>query len=187
MGNATTTHAITSDTPNRIQTDAGAVYKDWGETGEVLLGACRGGGEFQVAEEIRQAEVDGVGFGSIMGLKRSINMVVTLTVTAIEISLAQLVRMTRGTSASDGTYHIITPSTDLATTDYLTNVALVASVMNTATPIVITLLNPIETGGWTFNTSDDDEGRLNITFEAHYDTSAMSTVPYTIRWPVGAS
>lgn len=184
---ATVPHAITSNTPNRIEVDAGAVYLDWGETGEVLLGACRGGGRFEVNETLRQAEVDGVGFGSIKGLKRSINLIVTLKVTLVEWSLAQLTRMCRGTSTSDGTYRIITPSTGLATGDFLENVSLVASVMNTATPVVITLLNPIETGPWTIATADEDEGQMEVNFEAHYDTDAMTTVPYLLQWPVGAS
>ena len=184
---STVTHAITSNTPNRIQVDAGAVYKDWGEVSEEVLGACRGGANFEVTEEMRQAEVDGVGFGSIMGLIRPVNLVVTLKTVAVECSLAQLLRMTRGTAYSDGTYRIITPSTDLATTDYLTNVALVGSVLNTSTPVVIVLANAIETGGWSFQTSDNDEGRLDITFTAHYDSSAMTTVPYSIQWPVGAT
>ena len=184
---ATTKHAITSNTPNRIEVDAGAVYLDWGESGEVLLGACRGGSRFEVNETQRQAEVDGIGFGSIKGLKRSINLIVTLKVTLVEWSLAQLTRMCRGTSTSDGTYRLITPSTGLATTDYLTNVALVGSVMNTDTPVVIMLLNPIESGPWTISTADEDEGQMEVNFEAHYDTAAMTTVPYTIRWPVGAS
>lgn len=184
---ATVTHAITANTPNRLETDAGAVYLDWGESGEVLLGACRGGSKFTVDETIRQAEVDGIGFGSIKGMKRSINLVVTLSVTLIEWSLAQLMRMTRGTQSSDGTHRTIVPNTDLATGDYLTNVALVATVMNTATPCVIKLLNPIESGPWDISTADEDEGQMTVNFEAHYASDAMDTVPYNILWPVGAS
>ena len=40
---ATVTHGITSSTPLRLQLDAGAIYLDWGEAGEVLLGTTMGG------------------------------------------------------------------------------------------------------------------------------------------------
>ena len=184
---ATVTHGITSDTPNRIEFDAGAVYLDWGEPGEELVGATRGGAKFSVEEDIRQAEVDGASFGPVEDLRRSISITVTLAVTLAEWSLAQLTRMLRGTSTSDGVHRLITPVKDIAASDYLVNVSLVASVMGNSDPCILQLLNVLETGPWDITTGDQDEGQLAVNFMAHYSIAAPTVPPYRIYWPVGAS
>lgn len=186
MPGSKVTSPIAAATPLRIALDAGALYRDWNEASEVRVGATRGGAVFTLDREDRDIEVDGAK-GSIKDLVRTVREDVMLAVTLVEVSLEQLLRLTRGTEVSDGEYNLITPTLSPASSDFLTNIALVASVQGTSDPMVITLLNALERGQWTFTTQDRNEGGLAVTFRAHYAPTAVTTPPYALRWPVGAS
>lgn len=182
-----TPNPLNTVTPNRLQLDAGALWADYGEAGEGRIGATRGGAVFTVEREDREVEIDGAYHGPFKELVRNVREVPKLEFTLLEVSLAQLVRMLRGSEVSDGTHNTITPSRTIASGDYLTNIALVATVNGTSTPCVIVIKNALERDNWTFTTSDQDEGRLAVTIYGHYSLSAATIPPYEILWPVGAS
>lgn len=176
-------------TPRRIVVDAGALYRNYGEPTQELIGATRGGATFTVGREDRQVEADGIR-GSVMGLKRVIDHSPRLEFTLVEMSLDMWLDLTRGTALLDesGDFYRITPSNEIAISDYLTNIALVARVMNTDTPIVIILYNALQEGEWSMTTADRDEGTVGITFVGHYNSLAgEDEPPYEILWPVEAS
>ena len=62
-------HGVTTNTYKKLVIDSGAVYKNYGESGEALLGATRGGNTFTIEQEIRNMEVDGAK-GSVKGFRR---------------------------------------------------------------------------------------------------------------------
>lgn len=179
--------AISASTPNRLVFDAGALYRDFGETSQELIGATRGGSVFTIVKEERDVEMDGTK-GPIMGLRRVIQHTAKITSTLIEISENTWLDITRGTSVSDGMHNLITPDNTIVLADYFTNIALVAEVAGSSEGIIIKLLNGLVADGEvTLTVNDDDEGLIELTFAAHYDAATATVPPYTIEWPVGAS
>lgn len=103
---------ITADTPERIFVDAGAVYLNYGLPSERLLGATRGGNEFNLNREIRDIEVDGVR-GSVKGLRRRIVCRPQITCNLIELSLDNLLKAIAGANSAE------TPVTAVVDAEYL--------------------------------------------------------------------
>ena len=88
------------DTPGRIFVDAGAVYLNYGLPSERLLGATRGGNEFNLNREIRDIEVDGVR-GSVKGLRRRTVCRPQITCNLIELSLDNLLKAIAGANSAE--------------------------------------------------------------------------------------
>lgn len=175
-----------SGTPDRLIFGAGAVYRDYGEPGENLIGATRGGATFNVEREDREVEVDGAK-GPIKGLRRIISHSATLEVTFLEMTRDLFLDLTLGTATSDGTHDTITPANNIKDSDYFTNIALVGNVSGSSDEVVLLLKNGLPGNEWDIETGDEDEGQLSVTFESHYDPSSLDTPPYEIKWPVAVS
>jgi len=91
---------LNADTPKRIFVDAGAVYLNYGLPSERLLGATRGGNEFNLNREIRDIEVDGVR-GSVKGLRRRTVCRPQITCNLIELSLDNLLKAIAGANSAE--------------------------------------------------------------------------------------
>lgn len=182
----TTQHGITANTVERLVFDAGAVYRDYDEAGQELIGATRGGAEFVIEREDREIEVDGPK-GPVKGLKRTVRHTARLTFTLVEVSQQTLQDLLRGTAVSDGTHRLVTPDNAIVDGDYYTNIALVAEMSDTTDPLIVKLLNGLFEGEVTLTTDDQNEGELQVTVMGHYDPADLTTVPYTIELPVNAS
>jgi len=91
---------LSADTPGRIFVDAGAVYLNYGLRNERLLGATRGGNEFNLNREIRDIEVDGVR-GSVKGLRRRTVCRPQITCNLIELSLDNLLKAIAGANSAE--------------------------------------------------------------------------------------
>jgi len=94
---------LNADTPGRIFVDAGAVYLNYGLPDERLLGATRGGNEFNLNREIRDIEVDGVR-GSVKGLRRRTVCRPQITCNLIELSLDNLLKAIAGANQDETNY-----------------------------------------------------------------------------------
>jgi len=103
---------LNADTPGRIFVDAGAVYLNYGLPGERLLGATRGGNEFNLNREIRDIEVDGVR-GSVKGLRRRTVCRPQITCNLIELSLDNLLKAIAGANSAE------TKATAVVAAEYL--------------------------------------------------------------------
>jgi len=103
---------LSKDTAKRILVDAGAVYLNYGLPAERLLGATRGGNEFNLNRVIKDIEVDGVK-GSTKGLRRVTEVRPQITCKLIELSLDNLLRAIAGASSS------ATPATLVVDAEYL--------------------------------------------------------------------
>lgn len=191
MGGTATT-GITANTILRMVFDAGALYRDWGEVGEELVGVTRGGSTFNVTREDREAEFDGKR-GPVKGLRRTVGHTAMLETTLVEMSLNTFLELTRGTAVSDGEHYTITPTNIIADSDYLTNVALVALSSATAglpagKPTVLKLLNALSIDEWAISVDDINEGELTTKWAAHYDSViGFTTPPFEVLVPVAAS
>lgn len=94
------------NTPDRIFVDAGAVYINYGLSTQRLLGATRGGNEFNLNREIRDIEVDGVR-GSVKGLRRRTVCRPQITCNLIELSLDNLIKAIAGANQAESAEQIV--------------------------------------------------------------------------------
>ncbi len=91
---------ITGSTPDRIIIDAGAVYLNYGLAGERLLGATRGGNEFNLNRATKNIEADGLK-GAVKGMKRVTEVNPQITANLLELSVENLVAAIAGAEQTD--------------------------------------------------------------------------------------
>lgn len=178
---------INTETPNRLVLDAGALWRNYTLTSKTLIGATRGGAVFTVEKEDRRIEVDGGARGPIKNLIRNIMFVGRLEATLIEMSLQTFLDAVRGTAVSDGTHFTITPSIAIADADFYTDISLVAEMKGATDPMILQLNDALHVGEWSINTEDQNEGGLTVRYEAHYDPTDLSIVPFVVKLPIQAS
>lgn len=185
------THGITTETVKNMILDAGAVYANYGETSERLIGATSGGNTFAVEREIKEIEIDGAR-GKVKGARRIITENASLTINLLQMSkenfkLALTAADTSDVFDTDGVTKIadkIEPRGKILDSDYLKNVALVTTVSGTDRPCIIILYNVLADDEIELELEDKEEGKPEIKLSAHYDPANLSDVPYEIRYPV---
>lgn len=91
---------VTSKTPENVFIDAGAVYFNYGLADERLLGATRGGNEFNTNRVSKNIEADGIK-GAVKGMKRITEVNPQITVNMLELSIDNLVKAIAGAEQSD--------------------------------------------------------------------------------------
>ena len=179
-------HGVSTNTPDRILIDAGAVYykatDDWsvGSPG-TLLGATKGGNVFEINRTIRRMDPDGAK-GPVKGFRRLEEVVATLTVNLLELTLANLMQALPGSSESGG---VITGA-EIDDNDYIANVVIVGTMTGfdgTTKPIICKLKNCLVDGPLSLPMNPKDEAVLVMVFTAHYLDSALDTEPWEITYP----
>lgn len=178
-------HGITGTTYKNFAIDSGAVYVDYGEGGQALLGATRGGNTFVLETEWREMPVDGAR-GPVLGSQRIVGVVAKLTANFVEIDDTVLEYALAGSTNTDNTtYKTLTRSLQVADADYATNIAIVGEhTGEPAVPIVCQVNNPLATGGFELAFTDKEETVLAVEFTAHFGVSDLDTEPWQIDWPV---
>lgn len=176
-------HGVSSNTPDRLVIDAGAVYTGWTSVASpgTLLGATKGGNVFEITRDIRNVEPDGAK-GPVKGLRRLETVGAKLTVNLLEITEANLLQALPGSSAVD---HVITGG-EIDDADYINNVVLVATVTGfdgTSAPIILELSNCLVDGPFTLNANPKEEAVLQLVFTAHYANTDLDTEPWSITYP----
>jgi hypothetical protein len=176
-------HGVTSNTPDRLLLDAGAIYTGFTSVASpgTLLGATKGGAVFEVKRNIRDVRPDGAK-GPVKGFRRIEDVVATLKVTLLEITEANLLLALPGAAAVS---HVITGA-EIDDSDYISKVALVATISGfdmTAKPIILELSNVLVTSPLSIKTGPNDETTIELTFEAHYSDSDLDTEPWSITYP----
>jgi len=91
---------ITAKTPESIFIDAGAVYRNYGLVNEKLLGATRGGNEFNLNRVVKNIEADGLK-GPVRGMKRVTEVGPQITANLLELTVANLVAAIAGATQGD--------------------------------------------------------------------------------------
>jgi hypothetical protein len=183
-------HGVTSNTYKKFVIDSGAVYINYGESGQALLGATRGGNTFTIETEYREMPADGAK-GPVKGSRRITRVDASLTVNLLEMSATNIERILTGSAVADypvapgvKTHDSITRTLQVADADYFTNIALVGEVTGNSTyPAVFLLKNAISDGNFEIALTDAEEGVLAITFKAHFLPSTMDSEPWEIRFP----
>ncbi|MFX3677349.1 hypothetical protein ACJBXH_05885 [Streptococcus suis] len=186
----------TKNTPKSYIVNAGAVYKNltWNtETqkweGE-LFGATSGGNKLTIEQNYRQIEVDGV-FTAAVGQKVLESQGAKLEINAKELTAENIRMAINGViERGDGqkvpaTSKVITAKGELKKTDYITNLGLVGNLSGTNEPIIVILDNALCVSGLEFETKDNDEAVITMTFEAHANEEQIDdlTLPCRIIYP----
>lgn len=186
----------TKNTPKSYLINAGAVYKNltWNQEkkqweGE-LLGATSDGNKLKIEQKYRTIEVDGV-FVPAVGQKVLESQSASLEINMKELTAENLRLAINGsletgdgkTSSSD--YKVIGGKGKLENTDYITNIGLVATLSGTNKPVIVILDNALCTSGLEFDTKDNDEAVVTMTFEAHANEEQIDdlTLPCRIYYP----
>lgn len=146
------------------------------------IGATRGGYAFAVEPEMRTIELDGMR-GPQKGLQRKDSETATLTVNFAEITVANLLRMIPGatrTVVGNGLTHVT--GGELVQESYISNLLFTGThgVGGRDFPAVLVIENALATEGFEIGLEDKDEGIIECTFTAHYDTATADTAPWHI-------
>ncbi len=182
-------HGVTTNTYKKLVLDSGAVYKNYGESGEALLGATRGGNTFTIEQDIREMPVDGAK-GKVKGMRRIIAVNPVIVANFVEISKEVLALALPGSSTADypdtpsKTHDQITRALEIALGDYATNIAIVGEVSGNDTyPCVCLIKNVIAGENLELGMAPNDEAVQAVTFQAHFDSADLDAEPWAIRWP----
>jgi hypothetical protein len=182
-------HGVTANTYKKFVIDSGAVYKNYGTGGELLLGATRGGNTFSIETEYREMPADGAK-GPVKGSRRVTKVVAKIKANFVEISAAVLALSLPGSAVSDfpatvgKTHDSVKRSLALALADYVSNIAIVGEVTGNSTqPVIVILSNVLADGKFEMGFSDNDESVIAVEFTGHFDPSALDTEPWEIRYP----
>jgi len=97
-------HGVSTDSPDRLLIDAGAVYFNFidADSPGTLLGATRGGNTFELARTIRKMEADGAK-GPVKGMRRLEEVAATIKANMLELTAENLRRAIAGAIYSSGT------------------------------------------------------------------------------------
>lgn len=186
------TTGITGKSLSSFVVDAGAVYVNYGETDERLLGATRGGNTFTIEVEMREMEIDGIR-QAVKGTKRVISVVASLTCNLLELTAENLALSLTGSSlttftaegATAPTHDVIRRTREIGTMDYIKNVAIVGKVNNTNENFIGILYNALSSGGLEIAMEDENEAAIELTFTAHIDADSINDDgSYTEAWEI---
>ena len=182
-------HGITTETVHRLVLDAGAVYLNYGEGDQALLGATRGGNIFLVEQDIKNMPVDGAR-GPMKGSRRAIEIRPRITANLLEIDTAALLKILPGSVATDypstiaKTHDSIKRIRDIIEGDYLTNVAIVGEISGADEAVICMVKEALSDENMSLSTVDKDEGVIAITFTGHFDPNNLDEEPWEIRFPI---
>jgi len=168
----------------RFLIDAGAIYYNYGEDDELLIGATQEGATFTLEQDVRQVAVDGHR-APIVDARRVISETARITAQIMEMTSENLYRIIMGADVSLGNTHKTTRRmSDLPNADqFLTNVALVGRAQGTDDRYVFILFNALNDGGFEIETSDEREGTLGVQFTGHTPMNDPDSSPWEIRTP----
>lgn len=184
---------IPQDTFQKLQLNAGIIASNFDvATGEVeradILGATTGGLTFSDTPEYTDfgEDIDNAP-ANTMELKRITGREVVASGTLLTVDSATAKKLMAAgtiTPGTEGAAAKITPSDDLATSDF-SDVWIIGDYSDENTGanagfIAIHLMNVLNTGGFQLTTADKGKGQFAFTFTAHYSIETPDTVPYEV-------
>lgn len=187
----------TAKTAENLLLDAGAFFInyeietdtfDTAVTAGKLLGATRGGGQFDAVPEIRSLEVDGVK-GKAKGLQVIDSWEVKLTANVLEVTkegLAQALATSQTDTTTNLNFDVITAKNNIELTDYIDNITWVGKKSGVDEPVIIQIYNALNTTGLSLQMQDKNEAVIALEFEGHYGESDLDNPPFAIYYPKGA-
>lgn len=179
-------HGVTCSTTQNLIIDSGAIYINYGEDNERLLGATRGGNTFSVEQEIRQMEFDGMR-GAMVGSHRLLGAMPKITANIIQWNYQVFLDVLVGSTMTEisGTHKRITRSIKrLLAADYFGNIAIVGECTASESNLIVCgIKNVIQLENIEFPFNDKDESTATVTFTGCTDCSNMEAEPWWIDYP----
>lgn len=181
-------HGIKSDTYEKLLLDAGAVYTGFVSvtTPGTLLGATRGGSVFKRMPTYKETPYEGIP-GQVVGQKHLIDVKVSLEVSIISLdedNLAIAIPNSNVSAPSGGYVTINENEWNSATVHSLTNIAILAELSGSGSPVVIVLDNPICEKDLSLTFKDKNENVCKWIFSAFYkESTGFGSPPWRILWP----
>ncbi len=179
---------FTTETVKRLLIGAGAVYINYGEVDQRLLGATRGGNEFTVEREIKSIEIDGVR-GKAKGMRSLVSENATIKANILEVKKENIrdalvgAGVTANTPTGYDTVATTLTSSIIPSTAHFKNVAIVGEISGSANPVICIIKNPIGDGNLSIKMEDKNEAVMEVTFSAHYDPADFNAPIWEIRIP----
>lgn len=183
---------VTTNTPKNIVFGAGTIHKGLKYTEswnfeETIIGATSGGSKLTITPEITNIEADGA-LVKVKGLEVKTGEVASMEINFLELTSELLKAAVLGQdgSSTDKDHTLIESKADIATGDYLENIAYVGKTLEGKNIIVI-LDNALCTSGLELEGKNKEAGVITLLFECHADlTSDLDTLPYHIYYPTQA-
>ena len=185
---------FTQNTAKHLQLDAGAFFINYNVNTDTydaavsagkLLGATRGGGQFNAVPNIRQIQVDGIK-GKAKGLEALDSWDVNIQATVLELNedtiKKALVTGINGTSDNE-IYNLIEARNNIELSDYVDNVTWVGTISGSNAPLIIQVENALNTQGLGLQVQDANEGSIQMKFDGHYSTNDLNKPPFKIYYP----
>jgi hypothetical protein len=185
---------VSSASVQNFVIDAGACYVNLGELDERLLGATRGGNSFEIEQDIKLIEIDGVR-GASMGARRVVESNARIVANLLEITTANLLLAIAGSDATTWKDDSIEPAPvgdshdkiqrtrNISDLDFIKNIAIVGRVSGSEENIICMIYNALSDEGFSLGLEDREEGVLEVTFTAHYSLDDVDTEPWAIMFP----
>lgn len=186
-------NGLTKKTKENLMLDAGAFFKNFtvgedtyetAKTGGKCIGATKGGGEFSAKPNIRNIEIDGVK-GKAKGMEVIDSWDVTLKANLIEVTkdtVSTSLCAAEVDESSNEDYYIIQGKDYIADDDYIENITYVGTISGSDKPVIIQVLNSINTEGLSLSMQDKSETVIAATFTGHYDDDDDNP-PFKIYYP----
>lgn len=187
---------FTKSTQEHLLLNAGAYFKNYEVEKDTydtavaagkLLGATRGGGQFNAVPTVRQIQVDGVS-GRAKGMEVIDDWDVSLQANVLEIKKETIVASLIASKVEDASvqgYEKITAKQVIELDDYIDNVTWIGTVSGSDLPVIIVVKNALNTGGLQMKTEDKNESVLSMQFYGHYEQGELDEPPFEIYYPKG--
>lgn len=179
------------ETSKNLQLNAGMFVKNFDPIKDTIetatiLGATQGGGTFTATPELRPIDIDGVR-GTAIGMQVLDSWEVKMTTTLKEAT-AENFKLALASGAIKKAdelekYDTITAKNYIDDSDYIANVCWLGTISGSSEPIVIQLLNVLNTNGLNFTFEDKGEGSIELELMAHYSPENLDTPPFVIYTP----
>lgn len=161
--------------------DSGAVYINYDENNQRLLGATEGGNQFGLETEYRKMSFDNVK-GELTGSHRIIGSIPKIIANIIEINYELLNMALPGSfiTFQSGSVEIKRAIKKLLESDYINNISIVAQHGGTGCYIVFKILNAITIEDIEIPFEDSAESVIECTFAGCFTPDDQKNEPWTI-------
>jgi PKD repeat protein len=162
--------------------DAGAVYLNYGEKNQMLLGATEGGNLFGIDQDFRHMTFDTMKNSELAGSHRLTNSIPKIIANFIEINYRLLNIAMPGSDITfnSGSVTIKRAIRKLLNNDYVKNIAIVAEHGGTGCYIVFRILNAVTVENIEIPFEDSNESVIEVTFTGCFSESNYDDEPWQI-------
>jgi hypothetical protein len=162
--------------------DAGAVYINYGQKNQMLLGATEGGNLFGIDQDYRYMSFDNASNNQLIGAHRLTNCVPKIIANFIEINyrLLNIIMPGSNITFNSDSVTIKRALKKLINNDYIKNIAIVAQHGGTGCYIVFKILNAITIEDVQIPFEDSKESVIEVTFAGCFSENNYDTEPWEI-------